>query len=140
MRRIPIAAALLALGGAGGASPLPREQVRAELLRADRSFAAATARLGLEGFLSFLADDLVRLSPQGAVRKTKDEIRRALRKDFDTPGFRLRRNPLSAEAAPLPDMGYTYGEWQAAGRRGHYLSVWKRQKDGAWKVVADVGL
>jgi ketosteroid isomerase-like protein len=46
------------------------------------------------------------------------------------------------------DLGYTTGPWEIrpSGPKdkptayGHFVSVWKRQTDGAWKVVLDLGI
>ena len=46
------------------------------------------------------------------------------------------------------DLGYTVGTWerraapgggQTAVTRGNYLTVWKKQADGAWRVSFDTG-
>jgi ketosteroid isomerase-like protein len=46
------------------------------------------------------------------------------------------------------DLGYTYGNYQLKAkdkdgkvvtRYGKYASIWKKQKDGSWKVVLDMG-
>jgi ketosteroid isomerase-like protein len=45
-------------------------------------------------------------------------------------------------------MGYTWGNYEfkttnkdgkEEAEKGIYMTVWKKQKDGSWKVVADVG-
>jgi ketosteroid isomerase-like protein len=46
------------------------------------------------------------------------------------------------------DLGYTYGnyilksknkEGKVVASYGKYMSVWKKQKDGSWKVAVDMG-
>ena len=46
------------------------------------------------------------------------------------------------------DLGYTYGNYvfiskdkdgKIVASYGKYMSVWKKQKDGSWKVVVDMG-
>jgi len=46
------------------------------------------------------------------------------------------------------DLGYAVGTWQLTGKSrkgepvsltGKYMTVWKKQADGSWKVVADMG-
>ncbi|PYX88395.1 MAG: nuclear transport factor 2 family protein, partial [Acidobacteria bacterium] len=53
-----------------------------------------------------------------------------------------------AEMAASGDLGYTYGtfEFRAKDKDGHpivrygkYATVWKKQKDGTWKVAMDMG-
>lgn len=133
-----VAVVLLLARGVWAASP---EQLKAELLKADTDFAALTAQRGLDGFLAYLAEGVLKFGEKGKLLTTKEQAREQLKRSFDTPGFQLRWKPLGAEVAASGDLGYTWGEYEAApaGRRGHYLTVWKRQKDGTWKVVADVG-
>jgi ketosteroid isomerase-like protein len=46
------------------------------------------------------------------------------------------------------DVGYTLGHWESVLKtpagdsvlgRGNYLTIWRRQSDGTWKVSADIG-
>lgn len=117
------------------------DQLKAELLKADTEFALLTARQGLDGFVAYLAPDVLKFGEKGSLLTTKEQARASLKKAFDNPGFQLKWKPLGAEVAASGDLGYTWGEYEAArsGRRGHYLTIWKRQKDGSWKVAADVG-
>jgi ketosteroid isomerase-like protein len=65
-------------------------------------------------------------------------------KGFDPlgPGA-LTWAPRVADASPSGDLAYTSGD--AIIREGgdvsysNYLTVWKRQSDGKWRVVADGG-
>ncbi len=133
-----MAAVLLLVASAWAASP---EDLKKELIAADTKFAAVTAERGLEGFLSFLAPDVLKFAGPGRLLTTRDQTRDWLKKSFEQPGFQLNWKPLGAEAAASGDLGYTWGEYEAApsGKRGHYLSIWKRQRDGSWKVAADLG-
>ena len=76
--------------------------------------------------------------------------REEIRKQFadDPRGATLVWKPFRAEVSVSGDLGYTLGTYEsrAAGadgkivtRYGKYCSVWKRQKDGSWKWVVDVG-
>ena len=53
-----------------------------------------------------------------------------------------------AEAAKDGSLGYTFGSSEVSFRNekgeiqkrsGRYLTVWRRQPDGSWKVVSDIG-
>jgi ketosteroid isomerase-like protein len=61
------------------------------------------------------------------------------------PGFAIQWSVMKAEAAG--DLGYTRGTYEltlqdAAGQptvdKGKYVTVWKKQADGAWQVAADI--
>ncbi len=63
-------------------------------------------------------------------------------------GLDLVWEPAFASIARSGDFGYDTGpsKWRAkktdekfAGF-GHFISIWKKQKDGAWKVALDCGI
>jgi len=56
--------------------------------------------------------------------------------------------PVGADISASGDLGYTWGtyefrsqdkEGKPAVEHGKYASIWKRQKDGNWKVALDMG-
>ena len=60
-------------------------------------------------------------------------------------GDKLEWEPEFARVSAGGDLGYTFGTWEyvTAGTtdvlRGKYVTIWKRQADGAWKAVFDGG-
>ena len=116
-----------------------------ELLRKlESDFARAVAERGHDAFVSYFADDGLELEDGGGV-KTKVEMRQEPAWPAD---LSLSWAPVKAEMASSGDMGYTYGYYvlkskDKAGklvtRYGKYTSIWKKQQDGSWKVVLDMG-
>ena len=51
--------------------------------------------------------------------------------------------PLKADVAASRDLAYTYGSYESHGaagsvvETGYYVHVWKREKNGAWKLAID---
>lgn len=130
-----------------GASKASQEQDRRIIAKAEADFEKARAERGLEGWLSFFADDTADFVRGGPFTFTKEEMRRRLQKDFD-PVDQLTWKPVKIEVADSGDLAYSLGTWQLKGKdpkgndvtqTGKYLTVWKKQKDGSWKVVADTG-
>lgn len=118
----------------------------AVLLKADRDFAQAVAQKGLEGWMSFMADQAVLLRPQPVVGN--DAVRNAMRETFANPNSKLTWTPTRGELFKSGNMGYTVGRFEAVQTgekgekftvRGTYLTVWQKQPDGSWKVVCDGG-
>ncbi|HUV14737.1 MAG TPA: DUF4440 domain-containing protein [Acidobacteriota bacterium] len=110
----------------------------------DLKFGAASAARGLEGWLSFFAED-ASIFPEGSPIITGVE---KIRTYYEETGFdpkSLSWKPVKAEISSSGDMGYTIGYWEikadgaASSASGKYVTVWKKQKDGSWKVVADIG-
>ncbi len=61
------------------------------------------------------------------------------------PGSRLTWYPVLADVAQSGDLGYTTGPWTASQNgqpqaAGEYLTVWRKQSDGTWKFVVDMGI
>jgi uncharacterized protein (TIGR02246 family) len=144
--------ALLAVGSLSIGNPHaqradPNLAAVAAIMKADADFNQAVADRNLSRFLSFIAE--------GATFNggTPDEIRGrdAIAKDwapfFETAGPRLMWKPTKAEVLGAGDLGYSVGTSefrstagsQATVRRGNYLTVWRKQVDGAWRVVYDTG-
>ncbi len=117
------------------------------LMAADRAFATATAENGLDGWLEYFADDAVIFPERGPAVVGKGAIESFYRDTgFDPRPLRWR--PTAARIDAGCGLGYTWGVWtielrpeggEATTRTGKYLTVWRRQDDGRWKVVADIG-
>lgn len=138
-----------AADGGPDAAPVDEETIRslgAELVEADRRFAASVQRRGLAGWITgfaptgrMIADGQSHIGPEG--------IRRTMLPVFADTTFSLTWDPNYAEVAASGDMGYTVGRYEKRRRvdgetvveSGTYLTVWRRQEDGTWKVKADIG-
>ncbi|MGE5233874.1 MAG: YybH family protein [Acidobacteriota bacterium] len=142
------AAALgLALAPVAGAAPPPAST--ADLLAADRAFEAATVARGAAGWGSFFAAEGIAVPPSGPLPKGGPAAAEAEMKGlFADPKAALRWQPEQAVLAKSGELGYTIGSYElhATGpggnpvtRKGRYLTVWRRQADGSWKVLADIG-
>ena len=117
----------------------------ADLLRKlEADFAKAVAEHGHDAFVSYFAEDGVELEDGGGI-KTRDLMRN---EDPWPSDLSLTWAPVKAEMAVSGDMGYTYGNYELRSKDkdgkmvthyGKYASIWKRQKDGSWKVVLDMG-
>ena len=119
------------------------------LLRADRDFNDATAARGLDGFASFLADNVSTLREDKPVISGKAAMIETWRPLLSNPAMTIRWEPISASASSGGDLGYTFGMYEitktdGAGKHtigtGKYLTVWRKQNDGSWKVEFDTGV
>lgn len=140
MHRYLCVLGVLVLGAAGCSRAVDVEQERTALLEADRQWAQSVNDVDL--FMSYWAPDATAF-PAGrpavrgadAIRKTVSEIRSA-------PGFSLSWTADRAEVASGGDVGYTTGTYEmtvnGAKDRGKYLTVWKKQPEGTWKVAEDI--
>jgi ketosteroid isomerase-like protein len=111
------------------------------LVEAERGFAKASETKGTrEAFLENLADDSVLFHP-GPVDGKKWWSDQPVR-----PGV-LSWQPIYASVSRAGDLGYTTGPWEFREKSledkpvafGYFVSIWKRQANGAWKVILDLG-
>jgi len=119
------------------------------LLAADRAFDAATAERKIDGFSSFLADNVATLRADQPVLRGKAALQQDWKALLENKSLSLRWQPISAEISKSGDLGYTVGSYtitqkdengSAAKGSGKYLTVWRLQKDGSWKVEFDTGV
>ena len=145
MKRITVALLLLLLFAATSVATKQKSPKGAELLRQlEADFAADVAKHGHDAFITYFAEDGVEIVDGGGI-DTKD----VMRKQPPWPeGTTLTWTPVHAEMAASGDLGYTYGnyvytaknkEGKLVANYGKYTSIWKKQKDGQWKVVVDMG-
>jgi ketosteroid isomerase-like protein len=133
---------LAACGGrtASLSGPAPGRGLQS-LIAAERAFARHSERAGIkESFVANLGTDGILFRP-GPVNGL-DWFR-------TRPGGTgyLSWEPEVALIASSGDMGYTTGPWELRARgatdtvsgAGHYVTVWKRDSTGTWKMAADIG-
>jgi ketosteroid isomerase-like protein len=148
MRKMWVIAALLILAVECYAAKKSIDSERQAIAKAESDFEKARAEKGLEGWLSYFADETADFVRGAPFTFTKEEMRTHLQKSFD-PADQLTWKPVKIDVADSGDLAYSLGTWQLKGKNpkgedvtqtGKYLTVWRKQKDGSWKVVADTGM
>lgn len=111
------------------------------LVSAEKSFAKLSAETSTKNaFIHFLGDSSIIFRPTPVLGKVFWE---AAEEGTDL----LTWEPLFADVSAAGDLGYTTGPFEYRGDRsdekpagtGHFVSVWKKEKDGIWKVALDLG-
>lgn len=152
MRPIAAVSSLTLLAAAACTTPqaveVDVEAERAALMDADRAWyeAYAAGDDGAQAFVDQMADDAVLLAPDTPIAQGKEAIRSAIAGLEALPGFRVSWTPVTADVGSGGDLGYTRGTYDmsfdgpdgAMNVTGKYLTVWKKQADGTWMVVADM--
>jgi ketosteroid isomerase-like protein len=139
------AVALLLLSFAAYSQVREPSPALASLVESERAFARTSVERGVrESFLAFFAEDGINFQP-GPVKTRAAILSRpapAVR-----PPVTLDWWPVFADASSAGDLGFTTGPYvfsDDAKKRppdyGCYFSVWRRQSDGAWRVVLDLGV
>jgi ketosteroid isomerase-like protein len=118
------------------------------LMAVDAHFAALVAEKGFAAFGDFFADDAVYLPMFAPLLEGHDAIMGSFRPLFDDPSVRLTWKPLRADIAKSGDLGWTTGSYEVTAkdkdgatvvRHGKYVTIWRKQANGAWKAVLDGG-
>jgi ketosteroid isomerase-like protein len=117
------------------------------LKQLEGEFMKAAADKGSEGYMSYYAADSVELPNGAPLIQGKTEIAKGMG-FLDDKNNRLTWTPVGADISASGDLGYTYGNYEFQSKdkegkpvseHGKYTSIWKKQKDGSWKVVLDMG-
>jgi uncharacterized protein (TIGR02246 family) len=140
-----LAPLLIAVNACGATTDL--DAVSQAIINADRAFAQATAANGVEGWVSYFAEDGVQFVPGGHI-SGHASIRELMTPALSDSSFSLTWDPVEARVSSSGDLGYTIGRWErrVAGpdgvetvATGSYVSIWRLQEDGNWKVELDIG-
>ncbi|MBL8546783.1 MAG: DUF4440 domain-containing protein [Hyphomonadaceae bacterium] len=112
----------------------------AELLAADRAFAAKAAADGVPAAFSAFADESALIVTSDSISNGRAGI--ASRYQNWPQGARLEWAPETARVSARGDMGWTWGNStyiapDGARTQGRYISVWTRDLDGNWRYAFD---
>ena len=140
-----IAALLIATASLGGQAPEPMPQALTQMIETERAFAARALVIGWkQAFLEYFSSDALGFD-QGQVGLAREQISK---NPDPPPDLQLIWEPRFGDIAGSGDLGFLTGPVRnvRASRDGgkprysNYTSVWKRQRDGSFKVVMDVGI
>jgi uncharacterized protein (TIGR02246 family) len=118
-----------------------------EIRALESAMMAAAADQGAAGYISFYAEDAVEL-PNGAQMILGKESVGKTMSFLDDKNNRLTWSPVHIDVSTSGDLAYCFGnyEFRSVGKdgkpgveHGKYTTIWKKQKDGKWKVVLDMG-
>jgi ketosteroid isomerase-like protein len=119
-------------------------------MEADRLFAVETSARGLDGWMDAYASDAVRLRLGGIAVQGLDAVRTADAPLFADPARRLLWEPTDAGVFADGLHGFTTGTSAFVTvedgvvadtlSTGRYVTFWRRDEDGTWKVILDTGV
>lgn len=141
------AAAILFTAAAFGQQPAADlESAKRAIRIADLELAKAVADRSLQSFVALVDDDAVFFGKE--VSRGRDAVSKAWLPYFTDRSLFLKWHPTQVEVSSSADLGYSIGEYQRIGKdrsgnpetaTGSYVSIWRKQPDGKWKVVLDIG-
>jgi ketosteroid isomerase-like protein len=109
-------------------------------------FAKDVLERGGAGFADWFAEDGVTLG--NGVAPSVGRVAIAKSANWDPKAYQLTWTPTDAMMGPSGDFGYTWGHFEGRSKdangnpvttSGRYITIWRKQADGQWKVVLDAG-
>jgi ketosteroid isomerase-like protein len=137
-----ISATALALALAGCASQPATMDSTASLAAAETAFAAHSVREDMRA--AFLAA----FAPDGVFVRNGWTVATEWLRDRPAPPIVLDWRPQYVEVAASGELGLSTGPWKITSKAkpetppayGQFVSVWRREGTGPWKVVVDLGI
>jgi ketosteroid isomerase-like protein len=114
------------------------------LMQLEAEFQKAVVAGGGKAFASWFAPDGMTLANGKTPVIGREAI--ATQATWDPRGYQLTWTPEGGQMGPSGDMGFTWGHYEGRSRdqngnpvvtTGRYLTIWKKQSDGSWKVSLD---
>jgi ketosteroid isomerase-like protein len=138
--RVAILLALLAgLATGSSAATLDNAELKEQVRKAEAAFAKTMADRDHAGFTSFLADETVFLGR--TTLRGKAAVADAWKRFYEGPKAPFSWAPERVEVLDSGTLGMTSGPVhdETGKRTGTFNSVWRREKDGQWRIVFDIG-
>ena len=114
---------------------------------ADEQWMRVFSAKDLERSVAFCTKDGSVLAPNFPIATGREAIKQLFAGMLALPNLKIEWKATRVEAARSGDMGYSSGAYQMtfndpSGKqitdRGKYVTVWKKQTDGSWKVALDI--
>jgi ketosteroid isomerase-like protein len=148
---LPAALSQLPLPDSSQAAPNPLTDTTVNpgkmfLFDLEARFAKDVAARGGKAVVDWFADDGVLLGNGQAPEAGRVAIAKSM--TWSAKDYQLTWTPTDAVMGPSGDMGYTWGRYEGHSKdangnpvttSGRYITVWRKQPDGQWKVVLDAG-
>jgi ketosteroid isomerase-like protein len=118
-----------------------------KLLETDRLFSQASKEKGFGGaFALFLSEEAQVFQNNFPPIEGRSDVVKFMTENATGT---VTWEPYFVEMSASADLGYTLGKYEStdsssSGKKtvsyGHYVTIWKKQPDGSWKVVFDSGI
>ena len=141
--------ALLALGCSQPPAPDTRAADEAAIREVEAACLIPAAAKDVEALVACsYADDASVLFSNTPIATGKEAITAVWTQIFQAPGSSVSWQPVKVEVARSGDLAFSQGTYEMTMNdprgnpvtdRGKYVVVWKKQADGSWKAVADIG-
>ena len=114
---------------------------------ADAAMAKDMGSKAFDKMAGYYADDAVLITPGAPAAVGKDAIN-GMAKTLVDIDMELKFAPTKVDVAKSGDIGFTQGSYTMAAtdpktkrrtmEKGNYVTVYKKQADGGWKIIEDI--
>jgi len=141
MRRATAAALVAVLAAATGAAAQETAELAEQVRATEVAFARTMTDRDLAAFTAFLADDTVFFGSGNARLRGKAAVAAAWARYFEGPAAPFSWSPEAVEVLESGGLAFSSGAVRgpAGERTGTFNSVWRRERDGRWRIVFDRG-
>jgi ketosteroid isomerase-like protein len=124
----------------GCASSWAQADVRQEVFAAERAFAQTMADRDHEAFASFISEEAIFFGPAEPLRG-KQQVIEGWAPFFEGADAPFSWEPQTVEVLDSGTLALSSGPVrnQAGEAVAQFTSIWRRESDGAWRVVFDKG-
>ncbi|HJS58590.1 MAG TPA: nuclear transport factor 2 family protein [Vicinamibacteria bacterium] len=136
---IRMATTLALVTMASMASGQPDDALREEVRRTEIAFAKTMADRDFAAFQRLVADDVVWLG--STLMRGKQQVAEGWKRFYEEKDAPFSWEPERVEVNDSGTLGISTGPVRdPAGRRiGAYNSIWRRERDGSWRIIFDNG-
>ena len=142
-----IAASALLFAGVGVLIAQIAHHRTAEILAADAAWLKAYETRDVSKAVAFMDERGSMLSPYTPIATGRDAVSKLMATEFAVRDMKLKWHADAAGLARSGELGYTSGSYdvsfteapgKAGSDKGKYLTLWRKQTDGSWKVLFDI--
>lgn len=148
----PLALVILQAGCTQASPPAPPDTRAADeqtIRSLEVAWVQAFASKDIDKIGAFWADDASGFLPNMPMIKGNAALKATWKPIIEDKNFMLTFKTTSVEVSKSSDLAYTQGTYEfgftdpkskkAVVEKGMYVEVYKKQADGSWKVVTDIG-
>jgi ketosteroid isomerase-like protein len=145
-RSVTLAELVVAIG-LGASAQTGNAKATDAIRKADQQWMAAYAAKDADKAAAFMATDGAIYAPNAPAAQGVAAAKNMAADMFKLSEVKLTWTPNAVEVAKSGDLGFTSGSYEFSFKdpsgktiddKGKYVTVWKKQADGSWKVLRDV--
>jgi ketosteroid isomerase-like protein len=120
-----------------------------DIRQTDLAFSKLSLDSGMAvAFVTYADNDVIKMNDGSFPIIGKNALQESFGKRKRSATSSLTWEPTKVEVAKSADLGYTFGNWEFKRKLpsgtdtvfyGNYVTVWKKQSDGKWKMALDGG-